>query len=120
MPNRPAGRERRAVPRRPCRAATCRLLGPAGHQPRWARLHDISPNGLALLLTARFDPGTILTVELRSAGRRGSYTLLARVVHTTPRPDGSWTTGCALVQRLPDDLLDELVEDPRPLAVGHT
>jgi PilZ domain len=108
MPERTGVAERRAVVRHPCNA-TCRLLGPASCESRWARIHNVSTRGLALVLTSRLQPGTFLMVELRTPGQRGSCVLHARVVHATPRSDGTWTTGCALLQHLSDELLQSLL-----------
>jgi hypothetical protein len=109
MSERPGTREQRVEVRRPCRDKSCRLLEPGGHESRWARLQDVSQHGLALILNSGLTPGTFLTIEVRTPSRRGSCTLLARVVHATARPDGAWTIGCALVQPLSDDVLQELV-----------
>jgi hypothetical protein len=108
MPERIRVAERRAVVRHPCNA-TCHLLGPASCESRWARVLNISRHGLALLLTERLEPGTFLIIEVRTPRQRTTWVLHARVVHATPRPDGGWTTGCVLLQQLPDDVFQALL-----------
>ena len=84
---------------------------------------DLSATGLGFILHRRFDPGTLLTIELErpkrdtrggeppaateSPGRPGPTwgVLPARVVHATPQPDGNWKLGCALVKAMsPEEL----------------
>jgi hypothetical protein len=61
---------------------------------------DISTDGLGLLLRQRFEPGTLLAVEMPTLPRQCSRTLGARVARVTCGPDGNWVTGCALVEKL--------------------
>ena len=59
-----------------CQSSFCRLLGGAAWE---ARIHDISPLGLALR---------------------------ARVVYARALPDGRWLVGCAFDAPLPDALVE--------------
>src|SRR5436853_589958 len=76
---------------------TCR---PTGRQPDVAwpgRVRDISRSGVGLLLRHRFEPGTVLTIELRGSGGPLLRATTVRVVHATAVMDGptsSWLHGC--------------------------
>ena len=95
--------ERRGYVRFPCsQAAFC-----CAHQPRdyifWtARARDISASGIRLVLGHRFDPGTLLAVELLSANQGMAREFAARVLHATAQSGGGWTIGCQFA-----DLLSE-------------
>ena len=102
--------DRRAVVRQLCGPdTTCRLRAAATGGTLWARVRDASPGGLGLLLSRPLSPGSFLAVELRAPGMRYPLVLEARVAHATPQPDGSWLIGCALLCRLPEELLPVLV-----------
>lgn len=57
---------------------------------------DISMAGIGFVLHRRFDPGTLLTVDLQRPKRDSWKTLQARVLHSTPQADGNWCLGCVL------------------------
>jgi hypothetical protein len=56
----------------------------------------ISSTGVGFILHRRFDPGTLLTIELQRPKRDSWRSLSARVMHATPQPDGNWMLGCTL------------------------
>ena len=66
---------------------------------------DLSAGGISFILHRRFDPGTLLTIELERPKRCTWSQLLARVLHATPQPDGHWRLGCALVHALSEEEL---------------
>jgi hypothetical protein len=51
----------------------------------------------------RFEPGTLLTVELPAEDGRSAYTVLACVVHVRSQTDGTWALGCSFSRELSDD-----------------
>ncbi|MGE3809700.1 MAG: hypothetical protein AB7K24_33965, partial [Gemmataceae bacterium] len=66
------------------------------------------------LMTRRFEPGALLSIEIRT--RDGAnLTLLAHVVrvHAAGRNRSLWSLGCCLPAPLGDDDLEELVETPQ-------
>src|SRR5262249_32954563 len=73
-----------------------------------AKICDISVGGLGLVLRRRFEPGTILTVDLDSPARKMARTFQAQVRHATTGTDGTWVVGCALANRLSDEELEAL------------
>jgi len=54
---------------------------------------DISTVGVSLLLSRRFEPGTLLTVELSRQSKDPTYLPLARVSRVTPAGP-HWLHGC--------------------------
>lgn len=101
--------ERRATVRYAVNADTsCAPLAARSEGPGWAaRVRDISRNGLGLVLDRRFEPGTVITVDL-AFGEDSSRMLLACVVHSVASPEGSWIVGCKLVSPLTGDELARL------------
>jgi hypothetical protein len=100
-------RERRVFSRHSFqRKAICQpQAGP--HDDIWllGTAQDISLAGIGFVLHRRFDPGTLLTVELEKPKRDSWGTLQARVMHSAPQPDGNWKLGCALVPNLSESEL---------------
>jgi hypothetical protein len=102
--------ERRGNARLPCgQAAFCRT-----HQPRdyifWtAQARDISTAGIRLVLGHRFEPGTMLAVELLSPSQSIAREIEARVVHTTDLGESSWSIGCEFANRLSEAELASLL-----------
>jgi hypothetical protein len=101
--DRPANEDRRAAVRRrttlwvACREATEEGAG------RWrARLLDVSPLGVGLLLARALEPSTLLRVELENPARGLSRHVLARVVHVQQNPGSAWLVGCAFAKELDD------------------
>src|SRR5262245_56644417 len=79
-----------------------RPAGPGGGPAEQARVRDISSFGIGLLLPHRVEFGTRLIIDLQNAMRGVMHSVLARVVHATPQPDGEWHIGCALIGELDD------------------
>jgi hypothetical protein len=65
-----------------------------------AMVKDVSTGGISLVIRYRFEPGTLLVIDIDGASDSGAHPLLGRVVHTTPRADGRWVLGCALRRQL--------------------
>ena len=112
--------DRRAVVRQLCGPeSSCRLRAASTGGTLWARVRDASTGGLGLLVSRPLAPGSFLAVELRAPGMRYPLVLEARVAHATPQPDGSWLVGCALLSRLPQEMLPAVVSG-RPAAAGRS
>jgi hypothetical protein len=79
----------------------------AGQTGWLGKLHNISTGGLALILKKRFEPGTVLIVELGVDRAVGSVTV--RVVHTTLSTKGRWIIGCEFLRPLSDEEVQALV-----------
>jgi PilZ domain len=95
--------ECRVRERHPCELPTsCQpLAARADNDFLWpAKLRDISPSGVGLVVGRRFEPGTCLAVEFPGTGATPAEVLFARVAHATARPGGYWLLGCAFVSDL--------------------
>jgi hypothetical protein len=66
---------------------------------------DISAGGVGFILHHRFDPGTLLTIELERPKLDSWGRLPARVSHATPQADGNWKLGCTLVHAMSQEEL---------------
>jgi hypothetical protein len=82
----------------------------AGEDDLWwqARVRDVSAGGVGLLLSRRFEPGAILTIDLWAGAGDGSRSLLGRVRHAT-RHGTEWLVGCEFLWTLGDDELHALL-----------
>ena len=108
----PAADDRRAHVRFPCELdGSCSPIG-ATRGTQWTgKVKDISRGGLGVVLSRRFELGTLLSLEIQEADGRMSGTLLARVVHVTPHSAGGWLVGCCFVNELGDEEVKALAQD---------
>jgi serine/threonine protein kinase len=102
-----AERERRAAVRYECALATSCSINLSLHQDAtecqtsWeATVYDLSVNGIGLLLSRRFEPGSLLTVDLTSAAGAMKRTREIRVVRVAPADEGGWFIGGTLTEKL--------------------
>jgi hypothetical protein len=74
-----------------------------------ARARNISAGGISLLISNRFEPDTVLAVELLSTNHTSSHALQVRVVHVTEQPGGGWQLGCEFLNKLSEEALRGLL-----------
>ncbi len=110
-PAEPPGTERRAQVRHVCQLPQlCRPAGIAAAAEIWSGwVRDLSVGGLRVQLSRRFEPGTLLAVEIAGADRDDVRRLLARVVRAAPEPDGQWGLGCSFISDLSEGALRALL-----------
>ena len=102
--------ERRDNARRPCgHVAFCRAHQPCDDIFWTALARDISPGGIRLVLGHRFEPGTLLAVELLSADQNTAREIAARVVHAKAELGSGWSIGCEFANRLSETDLAALL-----------
>jgi hypothetical protein len=89
--------------------AFCRSVAAVKDDPWPARVRDLSAGSIGLLLTRRFEPGTLLVIELERKTHSLTHTLVARVVHATAQNGGGWMVGCTLANRIAEDDLQALL-----------
>jgi serine/threonine protein kinase len=120
-PPTPAGAEGRAParPRRPDHRATVRY--PSGKdsscQPlsaekevRWtAKVQDISAYGVGLVMSRRFEPRTVLALELAVPDEGPSHRLFVRVARVKALSARRWLLGCVFASRLSDEEVQALL-----------
>src|SRR5260370_35645202 len=81
-------------------------------------MEEVSMRGVKRMDTRRFEPGTLLAVEVDVTKEELvqvyhsaiSRFFLAKVVRVVGRRDRKWTLGCLLVKKFNDDDLDSFVE----------
>jgi hypothetical protein len=88
--------------------AFCRSVAAVKDDPWPARVRDLSSGSIGLVLTRRFEPGTLLVIELEKKAANLSHTLVGRVVHATAQTNG-WMIGCTLANKLAEDDLQALL-----------
>jgi hypothetical protein len=105
---------RRAWVRYPCaQKGVCRAVANSQYGGLWpAKVRDISTSGISLIMSRRFEAGTVLVVELDNTSGDESILLLARVVRVTERRRDDWIMGCTLSKQLSTNELTGLVNYP--------
>jgi hypothetical protein len=88
--------------------AFCRSVAAVRDDPWPARVRDLSSGSIGLVLTRRFEPGTLLVIELEKKAANLSHTLVGRVVHATAQANG-WMIGCTLANKIAEDDLQALL-----------
>jgi hypothetical protein len=71
------------------------------------KVQNISPGGIALALRRRFEPGTVLIVELATEAD-APLRLSVRVIHATQERNDRWIIGCAFASPLSQHELQSL------------
>ena len=103
-----------AEPKGPSRRPTgleafCRSVAAVKDDPWPARVRDLSSGSIGLVLTCRFEPGTLLVIELEKKTQSLTHTLVGRVVHATAQTNGGWMIGCTLANKIAEDDLQALL-----------
>jgi hypothetical protein len=111
----PSGSERRVSVRYPSSdeyarlVNSCRALNAPQDETWEAHVRDFSTTGIGLRVDRRFEPDTLLMVDLHDLPEGTpdhTRTLLVRVARVTPHDDGTWILGCSLMHKLTEaDLL---------------
>jgi hypothetical protein len=70
-----------------------------------ARVFDISPRGVGLLVDRSIQPGTVLSVELRGSSGQSNLRIFACVVRVTELKNGEWALGCNFIREINDEEL---------------
>jgi PilZ domain len=106
---RPAGPDCRAWVRVSCDIDSfCREHG-EGTSDRWpVKVVNVSPAGLALVVSRPVPKGALLTVELPTAEGQAAREVSVRVVEAQARPEEEWLLGCEFVEQLGEDELRRL------------
>jgi hypothetical protein len=73
-------------------------------------IQEVSSGGITLNLRRRFEPGTVLNVEL-APNANGPRCLVLRVVHATQQTNGRWIIGCAFDRPLSAEELQAFFEE---------
>jgi c-di-GMP-binding flagellar brake protein YcgR len=96
----------RAHPRIPYPTTTdYRIVSEIEQDGEQARILDISPSGIGLVLTRPLEVGTLLTLKLS-----GVLNILASVARADAETNGEWKVGCTFNRELSDRELQTLIE----------
>ena len=68
-------------------------------------LRSISRGGMQMIAPRRFEPGSILSVELADSRDENGFAVLAWVVRAQPHGESEWTMACRFSSELDDDQL---------------
>ncbi len=74
-----------------------------------ATVHNVSRNGLSVLIGTRLEPGASLSVEFIRSTRSCSRPLLVRIVRAAEQPDGDWLIGGEFLAPLEESELENLL-----------
>jgi c-di-GMP-binding flagellar brake protein YcgR len=83
----------------------CAEVGDDGETGIAATIRDISRGGLKVIASRRFEPGTVLSVELPSVSGESALAVLMCVVRAQPHGDTEWAMGCRFSGELSDEQL---------------
>jgi hypothetical protein len=104
------GEERRVWVRHVCDLpSSCQPVIGGGDKIWSARVQNISRGGVNILVNRRFEPGTILQIDLQNGRAKLDRSILARVIHVTQQKSGLWSTGCAFPWELSEEDLHALL-----------
>jgi hypothetical protein len=107
---RPKTKDNRRWIRFPCNVETvCYTCETSPGERRPARVLNISPGGIGLLLPCQFTRGTLLQFELPPDAQNTSRALLVRVARVMEQTPGMWFLGCEFAHRLEDGELQSLL-----------
>jgi hypothetical protein len=107
-----SGNERRASVRYTCDPESfspensCRPITAPSREAWSAIVRDLSTSGIGIIVNRRFEPGTLLKVDLEDAEHTTSTTLLVRVARISQEDPTSWLLGCTFTTKMTEsDLL---------------
>lgn len=108
---RPSGPDQRTWVRFPCDMQVIyHAARPPGASQSLAKVVDISPGGLCLLVARPIDVGTLLSLNLCAAAQGTPLSILACVVHVTTQAGGECKLGCNFIRELSLDELEACCE----------
>jgi len=110
-PSKFSWRERRTSVRLPCLETSRRLLAAIGDDFCLAKIRNISPDGISLVVSRPLESGSVLAVDLiDTKTNRFSRTLEVRVAYCLEHPSGDWIAGGSFADPLtPEEMQSFLV-----------
>lgn len=106
LPAAPRGADRRASVRYPCSEDgfsldnSCRPIGTERKEAWAAVVRDMSTGGIGLHVNRRFEPTTLLVVELQDVDQSTTRTLLVRVMRVQKEDRTGWILGCEFIHKM--------------------
>lgn len=109
------GAERRSQVRFPFRLAiSCKTLEMSVSTPWHGECRDLSSHGIRFVSKRRFEPQTVLLIELQSKADLPVRSFLGRVKWAEPGPASSWLLGCSLIHFMSSEEVEDLVRQAQP------
>jgi hypothetical protein len=106
---RASGGDHRRWIRYPCNVETvCQLSRTCSGERVPARVVDVCPGGVGLVLPCEFDEGTMLLVELPTLANEPAVKVLVRIVRVVAQGNNDWFFGCEFADQLTEDDLAQL------------
>jgi len=107
------GGERRAWIRYPTHLETFCRQAIGGPEMCWSGvIQNISRGGMRLLMHRRFEPGSLLKMDVPLPVEQPTPYLMSRVIYATLQPNGSWALGCAFTEELDEDYMGAILKNP--------
>ena len=104
------GDDRRAWVRFSCDLqATYRIVRVSERKPAPAKVVDISPRGVGLLVNRSIPPGTVLSVDLQGPDGQSKMRMLTCVVRIKKSKAGEWAVGCNFIREISDKEMNALL-----------
>lgn len=105
--------DRRATVRYPCNLKSNCGLPEADPNARWpAEVQDLSTTGIRLLVHSRFEPRSMLVIEVPGVESGSRMGILAKVVHVKAHGPDEWLVGCVFRRLLrPEEVRAALHRD---------
>jgi serine/threonine protein kinase len=104
-----SGREKRAHARHSAEMASRCLPVAAHEEDAWpTRIHDVSRSGIGLIVTRRFEVGTVLELRLPSQAEGAPRHLLVQVMRQQAQSSRKWLIGCKFASLIDEDELKAL------------
>ncbi len=101
-----SGAERRTSRRHTCLATHHRLVAAVGDDFVLAKIRNISPEGISLILTRPVESGTKLSIDLiDTTTNRFSRTLEVEVIYAVEHPTGDYILGGTFSTKLTNEEL---------------
>jgi len=113
-PSAPRGSDRRVAKRHTCLATHQRLVAAIGDDFCLAKIRNISPEGVSLIVSRPVESGTVLSVDLiDTKTNRFSRTLEVRVIYAVEHPTGDWILGGTFSSKLTPEELQQFLAAPQ-------
>lgn len=109
-PSAPKGAERRTSKRHTVLATHERLVAAIGDDFCLAKIRNISPDGISLILARPVESGSVLSVDLiDTKTNKFSRTLQVRIIYSVEHPSGDWILGGSFNGRLTNEELQQFL-----------
>jgi hypothetical protein len=83
----------------------CEPVGEQAESGVYAVIGNLSRGGIQIIASRRFEPGSILSVELPASNGQPALAALACVVRAQPHGESDWAMGCRFASELNDEQL---------------